>query len=391
MATKIKNRLKTFLKKSLLFCGSIFKIKNIIVFESHIDYSDNSRSFYEYLVEKGYNKKYKIYWFVNDAKKFKKREVENVRFLKMWCKGTRRTLWQWMKYFWIVKNAKFLIFSNRNLIRINKKTKTVWINHGIPIKSVKKRHQVPGDINYRVDSSEFCAQLEMDQNGLSRKQIIVVGNPRNDVIFRQTNVAKKIQEFTKFDKVILWLPTFRQSNNTNRVDSTFDFPLGIPIIYSEEALSEINDYLKEKNIALVLKLHPAQDLSVFKVSSLSNIIILNDEFLIGKDVELTEFYKLADALITDYSSVYVDYLLVDKPIGFTQDDFDKYTIGFSIENIRDYMPGQKIMDLNDLKKFIDDLSKGIDKYKKERQKICKVFDEFRDDKSSERLAERLGL
>lgn len=384
----IVNRL---LKKILLEFGSIFKVKNVIVFESHADYSDNSRSFYEYLIKNGFNKKYKIYWFVCNAREFKNRETKNVRFFSMWKKGAKRSLIQWAKYIWITKNAKYLIFSNRNLIKTNKNTKVVWINHGIPIKSVKNRNQVSGDIDYRVDSSDFCAELEMDQNNLKRKQIIIVGNPRNDVIFTSTDVKSKIRDFGRFSKVIIWLPTFRKSNNADRVDSDFDFPLGIPIIYDMGALKKINKLLREKNIVLVLKLHPAQDLSVFKASSLSNIFIINDKYLIDRDTELTEFYKITDALITDYSSVYVDYLLTGKPIGFTQDDFDSYKLGFSMDNIQNYMPGQRIINIKDFMKFIDYLDRGIDKYKTEREKICKVFNKYFDNRSSERLAKRLKI
>ena len=47
----MKDKFRTFIKKVL----SVFKIKNVIVFESNADYSDNSRAFYEYLIENKYN------------------------------------------------------------------------------------------------------------------------------------------------------------------------------------------------------------------------------------------------------------------------------------------------------------------------------------------------
>ena len=195
----------------------------------------------------------------------------------------------------------------------------------------------------------------------------------------------------KFKKVILWLPTFRNSKALNRNDSTFNFPLGIPIIYSKEDLNLINDYLNKLNVCLLLKLHPAQDTSVFKLDSLTNIIIINDKYLIDRNIELCELYKVTDAMITDYSSVYVDYLLLNKPLGFTQDDFEQYKKGFSMPNINDYMPGHKIMNVDDLKKFISDISSNIDNYKEERERVNKIFNKFNDSKSSERLAKYLDL
>ena len=55
----------------------------------------------------------------------------------MWHNTTKKTFIQWIKYFWIVKNAKYLISSNRVLHRLNKKTLTININHGTPLKRVK--------------------------------------------------------------------------------------------------------------------------------------------------------------------------------------------------------------------------------------------------------------
>ena len=52
----MKSKIRNFLKKVM----SIFKIKNVIVFESNADYSDNSRAFYEYLIKNNYNEKYKL-------------------------------------------------------------------------------------------------------------------------------------------------------------------------------------------------------------------------------------------------------------------------------------------------------------------------------------------
>ena len=332
-----------------------------------------------------------MYWFVNNANDFKNKNIYNVKFLTMWKNDIKRSIVQHIKYFWIVKNAKYLIFSNRNLHRINKKTKKVYVNHGIAIKKVKGRKMIPSDIDYDVESSDFCVSLTISQQELKKNQFIVVGNPRDDVIFRETDIKDKTTEFSKFNKLILWLPTFRKSANSKRNDSNFEFPLGIPIIYSEKKLVEINKYLKKYNTVLILKPHPAQDISIFKAKSLSNFIILDDEYFISKDIELTEFYKITDALITDYSSVYVDYLLTEKPIGFSQDDFNEYKIGFSMDNIQDYMPGFKIMNVDDMKKFISDLSKGIDEYKKDRKRVNEIFNKFKDSNSSKRLAEKIGL
>ena len=115
--------------------------------------------------------------------------------------------------------------------------------------------------------------------------------------------------------------------------------------------------------------------------------------ILEKDIELTELFKISDALITDYSGVYYDYLLLDNIIGFTVDDFEEYKKkkGFVFDNIEDYMAGEKIKNIEDLYKFIDNVIKSNDLYKKERNEMKIKFNKYLDAKSSERLAKYLKL
>lgn len=385
--------MKSKIKKIIIFLMSVYKIKNIIFFESNADYSDNTRAFYEYLIKQKYNEKYKMYWLVNDGKKFKDRECKNVKFITMWHNTTKRTFFQWIKYFWLVKNARYLISSNRALLKLNKKTTTIYLNHGTPLKSIKDRKIIPKDIDIALAGSDFCIELFSEQTGVAKNKFICVGSPRDDVIFSKTNIQEKMCKFKDYNKIILWLPTFRKSANTARNDSKFDFPLGLPIIYSEKNLKEVNEYLKKKNILILFKLHPAQDTSVFKANSLSNIVILDDSYLIEKNVELCELFKITSAMITDYSSIYYDYLQTDKIVGFTVDDFEEYKEkkGFAFDDPLKYMAGEKIKNITDLYKFIDIVDNNIDKHKKQREKMKKTFNKYSDNKSSKRLAEKLKL
>ena len=83
------------------------------------------------------------------------------------------------------------------------------------------------------------------------------------------------------------------------------------------------------------------------------------------------FIALTDALISDYSSVAVDYLIVDRPIAFTLDDYEAYkkTRGFVFENPLIYMPGHHLYTFDDLEHFLLDVSMGLDPYKEQRAQV----------------------
>ncbi len=385
MKEKIKNIIQNIM--------SCFKIKNIIVLESRVDYGDSSRAFSDYLVENGYNKKYKIYWFVNNKKNFTQFNYANVKFWTMWKHDTQRTFWQWLKYFWICKNAKYLIMSNRSLPKINRKSISVYVTHGATFKRANGLKLVSPDINYCLAPSDSFFAIMANEFHIDKNKLICVGMPKHDILFKKTNPQEKFKKYRKYKKVILWLPTFRKVANSQRIDSTFDFPLGLPIIYNVTELQKLNDYLKNKNMLILLKLHPAQDTTLFKVNSLSHIVILKDEELLKKGVDLCEFYKVTDALITDYSSVFYDYYQLNKPVGFTLDDFEEYkkTKGFVFAKPLDYLIGDHIYNLTDLYAFLDDVYKDKDKYKAKRAEVNKKINKYSDDKSSERLAKFLKI
>ena len=84
-----------------------------------------------------------------------------------------------------------------------------------------------------------------------------------------------------------------------------------------------------------------------------------------------KFVALTDALLSDYSSIAIDYLIVDRPIAYTLDDFEEYrkTRGFLVEDPRVYMPGYHLYVFDDLKRFILDLFEGKDLYKEQREQM----------------------
>ena len=123
--------------------------------------------------------------------------------------------------------------------------------------------------------------------------------------------------------------------------------------------------------------------------NLSNLRRIDDAFIAGLGVAPYEFLAASDAMITDYSSVYFDYTLCDKPIAVTWEDIDDYRQfpGFAID-LEQYMKGaEKIYNIEELCRFIEDVSNGIDRRQMERREIRDLTNDFRDGKSAERAVD----
>ena len=103
--------------------------------------------------------------------------------------------------------------------------------------------------------------------------------------------------------MVLYMPTWRKTSSND--------------IFSKDEFTKLNQSLKDNNAVLVVKNHP--NTKPFNFKELGVIYISNSP--------CNEVYVLirnADILVTDYSSVWVDYLLLDRPIVSYCYDFDAY-------------------------------------------------------------------
>ena len=110
-------------------------------------------------------------------------------------------------------------------------------------------------------------------------------------------------------------------------------------------------------------------------------------------IQLYQFIPLSDALITDYSSVSVDYLLLNKPIIYTLDDYEEYarSRGFCLDNAINYMKGYHVYDEKGLEDSLIEISNGVDRYAQERETIAKEFHSYRDGNASARILKLAGI
>jgi CDP-glycerol glycerophosphotransferase (TagB/SpsB family) len=196
-----------------------------------------------------------------------------------------------------------------------------------------------------------------------------------------------------YKKTILWMPTFRKCDNEEISEHYLDEGTGLPLLTSQEKLNNFNKFLAVNNILFLLKLHHLQsEMPVFK-QEFSNIKIVRDEELAAKGIQLYQFIPHTDALVTDYSSIATDYMLLDKPMVFILDDYDEYrkSRGIYPENALELMAGYHVFSLKELEQSIIEISRGEDKYKTKRDNLLPQFHTYQDGCASRRILEHLEI
>ena len=86
-----------------------------------------------------------------------------------------------------------------------------------------------------------------------------------------------------------------------------------------------------------------------------------------------------DYLLSDFSSVVVDYEILNRPIGIVANDYEKYRKSRGVTNIK--IPGKSIKDKGQLYEFIISLSNST----LPLQDCDRYYNLFKDDKSTQRL------
>ena len=254
----------------------------------------------------------------------------------------------------------------------NKLNVQLW--HGTPL-----RENNLSDLNDKYDvvcvsSVDFLTEQSL---GCRVKfNFILTGYPRNDFIVKSIGNRKVTKETT-----ILYMPTHRQRLSKLGIAEPVDFDL-FDYGFDFQSFSEI---LMRYNVKFYLKLHPLQSLPsnlVLDLKKSNNIILLeNDKF-----TDIYEMISQSDILVTDYSSVLFDYLLLDKPVFFTPFDLDEQTgirkLRFSYDEL---ICGPVAYNWTEFNVQLVDYFTNGDCYNKKREIVRDRFNYFKDSKSSERI------
>lgn len=359
---------------------SFLPTKKRIVFESNPEFSCNTLPVYQEMMRRGIDKEYEIYWLVENKKKYVN-DKRNIKYLNYKEKGIGI-----LKKEYIIATSKVLIFTNRFLRKTKKERLVVNLLHGSPLK--RTDGYVEHDTcDYVITQSSFFNKVVSESLQVPIEKMVALGFPRTDILGDNTGLLN-ILGISKNQKVIVWMPTFRRNRNTGVEFGSLN-SLGVPLLDSVEKFKQLNKMLEENNVLLLVKLHPAEDTTNMVLSDYSNIYFLSDSDLEKKGATVYGLLAESDALLTDYSSVYYDYLLTDRPIGLVIDDLAEYSKrnGFFYGEYKDFIKGDYIECLDDFFIFIYNIAHDIDSDKEERQWAIDRYCEYKDFKSTDRVVD----
>ena len=239
----------------------------------------------------------------------------------------------------------------------------------------------PSDAFVNVFSSAFK---------LPKERVIVTGYPRNDAIFHNAK-GYDILDNSTYDQLdnirhdnpkaqsVLYLPTFRKGQVWRKkvfIDELSDGELRIEGL----ELAELSRFLQDNNSFFIIKAHYLAGLQVRHFMRRGRILFLP----VGFDVY--PILRLTDILVTDFSSIYFDFLLTGKPIIFYNYDLERYVNERSLYfDYQSATPGPKAANFEELLYWLKKIIAGEDEYAAQRQILEKIAFDDSDDNSAERI------
>lgn len=390
---------RKFLRKMKLFVGNLkysfyyvlFPIDNKMIFFESFNgnsFSCSPKAIYNYLVSHDEYKDYKFIWAFKDLEKGHKLKDKNTIIVKS----------KSFKYYYYLSKSKYWIVNSLLDLSVIKKRKQVYVQcwHGTPLKKLRCDITVTGSvlntkeevikrnnldvkkIDYFISPSKYATSKFISAFNLKElnkeKIIIEKGYPRNDKLINYNNndteKIKKDLNIPTNKKVILYAPTFRDDEHTSGVGYTYKLNIDF-----DSLKKELKDYI------ILFRAH------YFIANSFDFDKYKGFIYDVSKYDDINDLYIVSDLLITDYSSVFFDYAILERPIIFYMYDYDNYK-----NNLRDFyidlkeLPGPIVKDEKDL---VTSIKEKNNKYKNMYSSFNKKFNPYEDGKSAERVVKEI--
>ena len=219
---------------------------------------------------------------------------------------------------------KFLLPSDNDFKSYNMKymkSTRIFLQHGVSLNKANYYNKYINKYDYILASTNKELNMFIKEYNYDEDKIIKIGLPRYDMLkdLSKDNVRKKI----------LFMPTWRSelvSLSEEEFKNT-DYYNSINDLIND---NELNRFIEENNLEFIVYLH--YEMQIF--NKCFEVDRKNISFKSRNDSIVQQLLMEANLLITDYSSVGVDFAYLDKPVIFYQ--FSKHNFHYDINREEDY-------------------------------------------------------
>jgi CDP-glycerol glycerophosphotransferase len=200
--------------------------------------------------------------------------------------------------------------------------------------------------------------------------IHVIGTPRQSTLLQGPR-AERVGRLKGSQKWVLFVPTYRAPTRGPMV--------GVFESTQEDLNTEmagLDEMVRDQDAVLWVRPHPLTDPTSL---AMPHARLATDEVLQQSGVTFYDVLAASDVLITDYSSVWVDFLLVDKPVVGFCPDIEKYRAsrGLALEPYENWFPGPVVTKRDDLFRAVSEALAGQDPHAERRGFLTSILMEAR--------------
>lgn len=351
-----------------------------------VKYSDNARYLFEKFSEL-YCNEFKLVWITVNKNLLNQARPGKNRVIYQWSRAGLLAILRARVVFYVsdAGDIPFVLFSRRTL--------AIQLWHGIPIKHLglllpwlKKypawliKYLYYSMYDYWVCSSSFDRVSSALGYRMPLEMFVITGYPRNDhlvesLITPDREIVSKYPFLEK--KVILYAPTWR----LNSIARFFPF--------ADFSPESINKFLEANDSYLLLRGHHRYE---FGHIGGVNYNALTGERIIKADRDMFEdvqdLLPFVDVMISDYSGIWIDYLLLNRPIIFIPYDLEEFKEETGILYNYDFIaPGPKISTNAGLIKSLQEYFLNPEKDAARRECVKKIYHEYEDGLAYRRIYE----
>ena len=339
--------------------------KNYVFYEafSGLGILDNPRAVFLQLLEDNSFENFTHIWSIADMDMAKDnlKEFENLPNVKF----VKRESEEYYRY---LASSKYLVSNSTFGYFFTKRPEQIYINtwHGVPTKYMGYDHTVERVENargparnflaadYIVSANKFMTEVmyrnSYKLDGLFQGKILETGHPRSDLLINADSekVYTKLRNVgLKTDKkIILYAPTWK---------GTLYNQLEYDVTEFKETIKKFSDNIDQTEYRIYLRVH------YFLYKILADDPELK-EILVPFTIDTNELLSVVDILISDYSSIFFDFLITKRPMIFYVPDLKEYESGRGLYVPTDTLPGLVSCSLDEVSSSLDVICKNTEEY-----------------------------